>query len=246
MSIGPIKRIPTGILGLDSIIEGGFIKGDIILIAGHPGTGKTTIGLQFLYTGARDYNEQGVYISVTEPTSRLKRNALRFGWDFSTLENEGLIRFVDLPLTEVPYLVALESGQTQAFNELVYNVMRPIYEIHAKRVVIDTVSALLSICKSEGEARLLLLRLYRELMNSDATTLLLAEIPLGTQEVKLTAQEFVADGVIVIENVIEGNRLVRRLYIPKMRGTNHSLDCYNLYITEEGVAISPMPAVRGL
>jgi len=211
-----IERTPTGVMGLDEIIEGGLIRGDVILVAGHPGTGKTTLGLQFIYYGARELGEPGVYISVTEPVQRIRRNALRFGWDLAALEDEGLVKLVDLPLMDIPYLVALETGQVQGINDVVYKIVRP------------------------------LLRLYKELMMSKATSLLLAEIPLGTHEVRFTAQEFVVDGVIILESVLEGNRLIRRLYIPKMRGTNHSLDCYNLYITEEGIAISPMPAIRGI
>ncbi len=241
-----IERTPTGVMGLDEIIEGGLIRGDVILVAGHPGTGKTTLGLQFIYYGARELGEPGVYISVTEPVQRIRRNALRFGWDLAALEDEGLVKLVDLPLMDIPYLVALETGQVQGINDVVYKIVRPLREVKAKRVVVDTISALLSLCKGEGDARLLLLRLYKELMMSKATSLLLAEIPLGTHEVRFTAQEFVVDGVIILESVLEGNRLIRRLYIPKMRGTNHSLDCYNLYITEEGIAISPMPAIRGI
>ncbi len=236
------KREPTGIPGLDEIIEGGIIKGDVILVAGHPGTGKTTLGLQFLYYGATQLGEPGVYISITEPISRIKRNARRFGWDLDALEAEGLLKLVDMPLTEIPYLLAIESGQVHEINDIVYRISRPMREIRAERIVIDTISALLAGTKSESDARLLLVRLYREIVESGATALLLAEIPWGNRTFRIPGQEFVVDGVIIIESVMEHNRIVRRLYIPKMRATNHSLDFYNLYITEEGVAISPMPA----
>lgn len=241
-----VKREPTGIPGLDEIIEGGFIRGDIILVAGHPGTGKTTMGLQFLYHGAVELKEPGVYISITEPISKIKRNAHRFGWDLDALEHKGLLKLVDMPLTEVPYLLAIESGQVHEINDIVYRVSRPIKEIGAERVVIDTISALLASTKSESDARLLLIRLYREIAEAGATALLLAEIPWGSKTFRVPGQEFVVDGVIIIESLMERNRIVRRLYIPKMRATNHSLDFYNLYITEEGVAISPMPASTGI
>ncbi len=82
-------RVPTGIPSLDKIIEGGLRRGDCIIVAGQPGTGKTTLGLQFLYHGATRCGENGVYASVIESSEKLKRNGLRFGWDLNRLENEG-------------------------------------------------------------------------------------------------------------------------------------------------------------
>src|SRR6266568_2677443 len=77
------ERAQTGIASLDKIIEGGLARGDTIIVAGQPGTGKTTLGLQFLYHGAVRCGENGVYASVIESGEKLKRNARRFGWDLS-------------------------------------------------------------------------------------------------------------------------------------------------------------------
>src|SRR5437870_13578058 len=70
-------RVPTGVSSLDKIIEGGLRRGDCIIVAGQPGTGKTTLGLQFLYHGATRCGENGVYASVIESGEKLKRNGLR-------------------------------------------------------------------------------------------------------------------------------------------------------------------------
>src|SRR5437016_10480447 len=82
------ERAQTGIASLDKIIEGGLARGDTIIVAGQPGTGKTTLGLQFLYHGAVRCGENGVYASVIESGEKLKRNARRFGWDLDRLEKE--------------------------------------------------------------------------------------------------------------------------------------------------------------
>src|SRR5437879_8584466 len=70
-------RVPTGIPSLDKIIEGGLRRGDCIIVAGQPGTGKNTLGLQFLYHGATRCAENDVYASVIESGKKLKRNGLR-------------------------------------------------------------------------------------------------------------------------------------------------------------------------
>ena len=87
-------RVPTGISSLDKIIEGGLRRGDCVIVAGQPGTGKTTLGLQFLYHGATRCGENGVYASVIESGEKLKRNGLRFGWDLNRLEAENKLRLV--------------------------------------------------------------------------------------------------------------------------------------------------------
>ena len=66
--LGPMNenRVPTGINSLDALIEGGFPRGSLILLAGNPGTGKTIFSMQFLFKGAEDYGESGIYVSFAE------------------------------------------------------------------------------------------------------------------------------------------------------------------------------------
>src|SRR5260370_7746065 len=90
------ERVQTGVASLDKIIEGGLARGDTIIVAGQPGTGKTTLGLQFLYHGAVRCGESGVYASVIESGEKLKRNARRFGWDLDRLHKQGKLH--PLPL----------------------------------------------------------------------------------------------------------------------------------------------------
>jgi circadian clock protein KaiC len=82
------NRVPTGIPSLDKIIDGGFNEGDTILVAGQPGAGKSTLGVQFIYNGAVKYNQTGVYVTFVESANKLKRNMLRFNWDLAKLEKK--------------------------------------------------------------------------------------------------------------------------------------------------------------
>src|SRR5947199_9429555 len=82
------ERPQTGIPSLDKIIEGGLARGDTIIVDGQPGTGKTTLGLQFLYHRAVRCNENGVYASVIESGEKRQRNARRFGCDLDRPDKE--------------------------------------------------------------------------------------------------------------------------------------------------------------
>ena len=100
-----LERVPSGIDGLDAIIEGGFPRGSMILVAGNPGTGKTIFSAQFIYRGAVDYGEKGVYVSFAEGKKSFIDYMRRFGMDFERLEKEGKVRTVSythltLPTTE--------------------------------------------------------------------------------------------------------------------------------------------------
>src|ERR1700739_3805805 len=126
------ERVQTGSARLDKIIEGGLARGDTIIVAGQPGTGKTTLGLQFLYHGATRCGENGVYASVIESGEKLKRNGLRFGWDLNRLENEGKLRLVSLQST-------MKAGVSTALE----TVLEALHATNAKRLVFDSLSALM-------------------------------------------------------------------------------------------------------
>src|SRR5437867_12026633 len=93
------ERVPTGINSLDKIIEGGLCKGDTIVIAGQPGTGKTTLRLQFLYHRATKCGANGVYASAIESGDKRSRNAHRRGCDLRHLDRDGTLDLVSLQST---------------------------------------------------------------------------------------------------------------------------------------------------
>ena len=83
-------KIPTRITGLDNILEGGIPKGALTLLRGGPGTGKTMLGLEFVYRGARA-GRPGVFLSFEERETALRRYAHNLGWDLESLEEQGLL-----------------------------------------------------------------------------------------------------------------------------------------------------------
>ncbi|MBS3925367.1 MAG: circadian clock protein KaiC, partial [Nitrosarchaeum sp.] len=87
--------IKTGIHGFESLISNGLKKNSAIIISGPPGSGKTTFGLQFLYSGARDFDEPGVYITMSQNIDEIKNDCKSFGWDFDDLISKDKIMMID-------------------------------------------------------------------------------------------------------------------------------------------------------
>jgi circadian clock protein KaiC len=223
-------RAPIGIPSLDKIIEGGLARGDTIIVAGQPGTGKTTLGLQFLVHGATKCGENGVYASVIESGEKLKRNAKRFGWDLDLLEKEGKLQLVSLQST-------MKAGVSTALE----TVLESLHNVNARRLVFDSLSALMTAFESTAEARSFLHIMLKFLEAANCTTLMISEVPWGKQQLSTNFEEFLGDGLIVLDATFDNSRVRRRIYIPKMRGTEHRLEGYDYYITREGFALAPTP-----
>ncbi|MEM4630843.1 MAG: ATPase domain-containing protein, partial [Candidatus Diapherotrites archaeon] len=86
------EKVKTGIEGLDRALNGGFPKGNIILISGGAGTGKSTLCLQYLINGAKLYNEKGLYISTEQTKKEIQKTADSFKWDITSLENNNMLK----------------------------------------------------------------------------------------------------------------------------------------------------------
>jgi len=221
-------RVPTGIDGLDSLIEGGFLRGDVILVAGGTGSGKTIFSTQFICNGATQYGEKGVYTTFEEDAKTLKRNMLRFGFDLEKLEQEGAIKLIDLE--------TLKGGGLSANTE---QILGTLDKIKGKRLVIDSLTAFLSACAEDLEYRMLMHLIYRMLKTRSITTIMTCSVPKGAKTLGLGIEEFIADSVIFLENSIDNLELKTRFLIQKMRGTDHSKKYHNVIVTDKGLQIVP-------
>lgn len=203
-----IKMISTGVEGLDTVLGGGFPKDSLIVLAGNAGTGKTIFSSQFLYRGAVDLGENGVYASFSENKETFISNMKSFGFDFERLEKDGSFSFLDL-------LTVKESGISAVLDLIISEVDR----IKAKRLAIDSYTALVQSFKEPIDARIVLHVILGKLIRGmGCTTILIEEIPFGSSRIGLGIEEFVADGVIVLSaNQLNGYRL-RELQLLKLRG----------------------------
>jgi len=222
------ERVPTGINGLDSLIEGGFLRGDVILVAGRTGSGKTILSTQFIYNGAVQYGEKGVYATFEEDAKTLKRNMLKFGFDLDRLEKEGMVKIIDL-----------ESLKGEGLSANIDFILTTLGEIKGTRLVIDSLTAFLSGCPEKFEYRMFMHLIYRMLKMHGCTTLMTCSVPTGADTLGLGIEEFVADSLIFLENVIDGLELKTKFMVRKMRGTDHSRKYHNVIVTNKGMQIVP-------
>jgi len=241
MSDFEIERVNTGIPGLDELIEGGFPKGDIILVAGRAGTGKSILANQFLYKGATEYDEPGVLVTLEEPPHLIRRNMMRFGMDLAALEKEGKLSIVDLsPSKEV---TPVKIGEYPSFDlsGLEAIILNHVNKIGAKRVVIDTLAILAYKFRSRDILREEFFKLTAAITRMGTTLLLTSEIPaahdgLGVFDI----EAFLASGVLVLYNeMISQQSRSRSIEVLKLRGSKHSSRIHSMRITDEGIRVWP-------
>jgi circadian clock protein KaiC len=94
MSMPERDLVKTGIEGLDDILSGGLLRGSVVLVEGTAGTGKTTLGVEFIYRGATEFDEPGVIVLFEVSPDKLVRDAALFGWDLPELERQGQLKIV--------------------------------------------------------------------------------------------------------------------------------------------------------
>ncbi len=221
-------RVPSGIKGLDELIEGGFPRSSMVILAGSPGSGKTIASAQFLYYGAAECGENGVYVSFAERKDVFIKNMRRFGMDFAELEKSGSFRFLDMATTR-------EAGISSSLNEL----LKEAFSVEAKRLVVDSFSAMALAFEKSVDARVVLHAFEKLMRQADCTTLMLVEVPTGSRHLGLGFEEFVADGLILFETIEDEVGIKKRAIIRKMRGTDHNHNYSNIVISNEGISLIP-------
>jgi circadian clock protein KaiC len=227
--LGTSSRVSTGIEGLDSQIQGGLPAGSITVLAGRPGTGKTLFAASFLYQGASN-GESCVYLSFAESRAQFISNMNKFGLDFQQLIDKKVFEFIDLT-----------TVSTEAVSDALNIVLNRVVETGAKRLVVDSFSAIAQAFDKMIDARMALHVIFGKLVRGEqCTILLLVEMPYGTEKIGLGIEEFVADGIIILDCVPRTIGYLRTISVMKMRGTQISLDRSTYEISSEnGLEVFP-------
>ncbi|MCX8195290.1 MAG: AAA family ATPase [Candidatus Micrarchaeota archaeon] len=222
-----IARVPTGIPGLDNMLEGGLPAGSITLLSGACGTGKSTLAMQFLYSGAKYMDEPGVYVTLEEDPKKLVENMSLFGWELEEL------------IAKKKLLVI--KPEVYKFESIKQIISDAIEKIHAKRLVVDSYSVLLTYFSDPYEIRNGLVQLDREIKKMDCTALVISDIKDNSEIFSTTGvEEFIVDGVIVlylIKSHTHPFEFERAMSVRKMRATNHPLKTYPFRIGGGGIEI---------
>jgi circadian clock protein KaiC len=216
MPIEDATRTKTGIQGLDKALNGGFPTGNIVLLSGGAGTGKSTFCIQYLLNGATLFGERGLYISTEQNKEELYRQAAGFGWSLLDLEQRGFVKVFFFDIT---------GGDS--FLEKMSSI---IMEFKPKRIVVDSLTSLTdalmvsSMVEDKGFSMVqiaetvnpiprteqimtknILYKLFKEVKKYKVTSLFTSELPEDGRALSADGvSEFIADGVILITAVAVG------------------------------------------
>jgi circadian clock protein KaiC len=234
-----LQRLPTGIPGLDQIMLGGLPASRPTLLTGSAGSGKTVFGLQLLAEGIRRFNEPGVFVSFEEPASDIKGNGASLGFDIEAWEAEGRWAFVEAsPVASEEDVVA----GSYDFGALVARIEHAARRIGAKRAFLDSLGAVFARFRDPAIVRLELIRVVAALKDMDVTSVLTVERSEEYGAVsRFGVEEFVADNVLVLRNVLEREKRRRTVEVLKFRGAPHRAGEWLFTIVDnEGIVVIPI------
>jgi KaiC/GvpD/RAD55 family RecA-like ATPase len=199
------EKIKTGIDGLDEMLYGGIPRGYTVFVSGHTGTGKTTLGMQFLAYGARQ-GESGLFATLEESASRIVRNFKVFDPEIEAIISSGRLKISESKALD------FETFKLTLENEIIANKV--------KRLVIDSTAYLQILFSDALSFRKAIIELESMLENYKITTLLIGEMQYGSKSFSASGVEEVAsDGVIAMYTIRKQSSYVRALRIIKMRGS---------------------------
>ena len=228
-------KAATGVHGLDDVLAGGLTEGNVFLLEGNPGTGKTTIAMRFLLAGA-EAGERGLYITLSETETELRAAAASHGWHvgenievYELVPPESLLG--EAQKQTLLYPAELELGETTKL------ILEQIERTNPQRVVIDSLSEIRLLAQSSLRYRRQVLALKHYFKRHGATVLLLDDL---TSEAQDKTVHSVAHGVISLQELAPeygGER--RRLRVSKYRGQAFRSGYHDFRIETGGVVVFP-------
>jgi len=233
-----MQRVMTGVAGLDEMLHGGFLPQTANLIEGAPGTGKTTLGMQFIYNGIVQFDEPGLILTFEEFPQQYYRDAASFGWDFKKLEDEGKLKVI---MTS-PEISRLDLENVGGMIETVAN------EIGARRVLIDSLSHFQKLTDDPVELRSIQYSFINALKREGLTALLTreSEAILG-EAVTDESAAFIADSYLLLRYVEIESAIHKAMLVLKLRGSDHAKDIRQFQITEQGIQVqAPFEGQEGI
>lgn len=229
-----IKRVKTGIPGVDEMLGGGLPESSVTIVGGSPGIGKSNFALQYIYNGIEKYNEPGIYLTVEDVPENIRNYAKEFGWDLEKYEKEGKLAIVAQPI----YGPDEKKGGSKP-KDAPETLGEAIVRVKAKRIVLDSVTLFKYLFKDETSRRINLLNFIKQVKDAGCTTVMVAEQHESSGEVTYLDEHFLADGLILLFWSRHKEKNERCFRVIKLRGSRINADIRPLDISDKGITVYP-------
>jgi len=237
---GSPERLGTGSAGLDEVLRGGFLANRLYLVEGDPGTGKTTLALQFLLEGARR-GEPVLYVTLSETKEELTAGARSHGWSLDGIHIHELIAPEESLKAETQYTVFHPSEVE--LGDLTRAVLEEVGRLRPRRVVFDSLSEMRLMARDPLRYRRQILALKQFFVGRQCTVLLLDDRSATDADLQVQS---IAHGVLLLEQLPVGYGAERRrLRMRKMRGSDFRGGFHDLVIRTGGIEVYPRLVAAG-
>lgn len=238
-----LDRVKTGVQAFDELVMGGLPRARTTVVGGTPGSGKTVFATQFLAHGITTYDENGVLVTFEEPPADIEANMRGFGWELAKWRKAGRLAFVD---ASPPASDELIIGDFDLVG-LLSRIQHAVKTVNAKRVVLDSLTQLFD--HFIGDPKILRRELFHissALKKTGLTVLMTAERNSEYGEItRHRLEEFVADNVVILRNVLHREKRRRTIEVLKMRGSHHAEgEAPFTLLANQGVVAVPLSSLR--
>lgn len=225
-----INNSSTGIKGFDEVLNGGFPKGSIVLLAGSSGSGKTIFSSQWLFEGVKN-NEKGIYITLTEPLFKILENLEKLSYYNKEAIEQEKLTIIDLR----------EKSTEKGFDQkkILEFIEAELKRTNAKRLCIDSITVIAYQIDDKAQIRAFIFALGTILATLGCTTILTSETVEMNKYSVYGVEEFISDAIIRLDQIKINDELQRKLQIVKVRGKNYRTEDMYFKITKNGISVFP-------
>jgi circadian clock protein KaiC len=214
--------VKTGIKGLDELFGGGIPRGNVVVVAGSAGTGKTTMGVEFVYRGASEFEEPGMIVLFEVSPDKLAHDAAQFGWNLAELERAGKLKIIFT--TRQVFQEEMQQADSLLLGEAA--------QIGARRVFVDSLGPIVPEGNGARDSRDVFHVLTEGLHRENLTTVLALEDDPRDARRSAAAEEFIADTIVRLSVEPNERAVTREIEIVKSRGHNFQMGRHSFRIAD--------------